>query len=244
MDNAPQDAPPPPDGADGGTVDGPQTAPPADDGPRLDVRPPSAPEPPKQDVKPADATSAKAAAVPDAPAVPSPQAAPLPSAQDDVFFHGSVSLWLGWRAILGAVVSVLLGLALLIVGLVYAGWWHPLGIYIGLPLALAGALMFGYVWLSLRCLRYKITARLIERERGILVKRVDSLDLGRVKDVQLVQNLMERILRIGTIEILSSDRSDPLMRIEAIPGPRPVYEKLRDTVIRISQKRGIIAMDR
>ena len=61
---------------------------------------------------------------------------------------------------------------------------------------------------------------------------------------QQAQNLMERMLRIGTIEVLSSDRSDPLMRIEALPVPRPVYEKLRDIVIRISQKRGIIAMDR
>lgn len=171
-------------------------------------------------------------------------ASPASADRDEVFFRGSVSLWIGWRAFSGAILAVLLGLALLVAGYTKGDWWHTAGIYVGLPLALAGVVMFGYVYLSLRCLRYKITTRLIERERGILVKRVDSLDLGRVKDVQLVQNLMERILRIGTLEILSSDQSDPLMRIEAIPSPRPVYEKLRDTVIRISQKRGIIAMDR
>jgi membrane protein YdbS with pleckstrin-like domain len=227
MDNAPREAPDQPDGADAGLSDAPQAASPADNGQRLDVRPRAESQSLKE--KPQTAKDA----------VP-----PTTSDRDEVLYQGSVSLWLGWRAIAGAIGAVLLGLALLIVGWWKAGLLYSAGVYVGLPLALAGALMFGYVYLSLRCLRYKITCRLIERERGILVKRVDSLDLGRVKDVELVQNLMERILRIGTIEILSSDRSDPLMRIEAIPAPRPVYEKLRDTVIRISQKRGIIAMDR
>ncbi len=224
MENTPREAPDTPTGV-GDAPWQPPASPAPDDEPRADMRPPTVPESPKD--KPQVSREASASAE-----------------RDEVFFHGSVSLWLGWRAITGAVLAVLLGLALLILGWWMAGGYYTAGVYIGLPLALAGGLMFGYVYLSLRCLRYKITSRLIERERGILVKRVDSLDLSRVKDVQLVQNLMERVLRIGTIEILSSDRSDPMMRIEALPTPRPVYEKLRDTVIRISQKRGIIAMDR
>jgi membrane protein YdbS with pleckstrin-like domain len=227
MDSAPREAPDQPDGADAGLSDAPQAASPTDDVQRLDVKPRAETESLKE--KPQTAKDAVPPAMAD---------------RDEVLYQGSVSLWLGWRAIAGAIGAVLLGLAVLTVGLVYGGGWQLVGVYGGLPLALAGALMFGYVYLSLRCLRYKITCRLIERERGILVKRVDSLDLGRVKDVQLVQNLMERILRIGTIEILSSDRTDPLMRIEAIPAPRPVYEKLRDSVIRISQKRGVIPLDR
>jgi membrane protein YdbS with pleckstrin-like domain len=176
---------------------------------------------------------------------PEPEPSPPEPAKGDVLiYRGTVSLWLGWRSFATAIGAAILGLTLLIAGLVYQGWLKNLGIYVGLPLFVAAALMCGYVFLSLRCLRYKITDRLIERERGILVKRVDRLDLARVKDVQLVQNLMERILRIGTIEILSSDRTDPLMRIEAIPKSRAVYEKLSDTVIKFSQKRGIIAMDR
>jgi membrane protein YdbS with pleckstrin-like domain len=227
MDNAPREAPGHPDGADAGLSGAPQAASPASDGPRLDVKPRTESESLKEEPQTAK------------DAVP-----PATSDRDEVLYQGSVSLWLGWRAIAGAIGAMLMGLALLMVGWWKAGLLYSAGIYVGLPLALAGALMFAYVYLSLRCLRYKITCRLIERERGILVKRVDSLDLGRVKDVELVQNLMERVLRIGTIEVLSSDRSDPLMRIEAIPAPRPVYERLRDSVIRISQKRGVIPLDR
>lgn len=220
MDSPTPDAP---DQANLPTGDPPQSPPASNDG-SLHVRPPQAGTPGAAPTPPADSTDA-----------------------DVVLFHGSVSLWMGWRSVAGSILAALTGLTLALLG-----WWHAkdsevwsfFGTYIGVPLFLAGVLMLGYVYLSLRCLRYKITNRLIERERGIVVKRVDSLDLSRVKDVQLVQNLMERILRIGTIEILSSDRTDPLMRIEAIPKPRPVYEKLRDTVIRISLRRGIIAMDR
>jgi len=209
------------------------TAASADDAP-IDVKPRKE-DPPKQ--KPVTDGDSKAAQ------------APPPGAEgnDEVLYRGSVSLWLGWRSFGASIAAAILGLVLLFTGIWFkkdVTFFHYLGIYVGLPLFIAALLMCGYVFLSLRCLRYKITNRLIERERGILVKRVDRLDLARVKDVQLVQNLFERVLRIGTIEILSSDRTDPLMRLEAIPKPRPIYEKLSDTVIKISQKRGIIAMDR
>ncbi len=114
----------------------------------------------------------------------------------------------------------------------------------GGALLIAGGLMVPYLVLSIRCLRYKITESLIEREKGLFIKRVDSLDLARVKDVQLRQNVLQRILKIGTLEIYSSDRSDPSMLIEDIPTPREKYEKLRNAVIKLSQRRGIISMDR
>jgi hypothetical protein len=198
------------------------------------------------DVKPPKKESGAATPPAKAESKEKPAEKPQPDSADgdEVLYHGSVSLWLGWRSFATSIAAASVGLALLITGLIYAGWLYTLGIYIGLPLLIAAALMYGYVFLSLRCLRYKITNRLIERERGIWKKYVDHVDLARVKDVQLVQSLPERMLRIGTIEIISSDRSDPEMRIEAIPKPRPIYEKLRDAVLRITQKRGIIAMDR
>ena len=112
----------------------------------------------------------------------------------------------------------------------------------GVALLLASCVMCLFTIASIRCQRYKITRRLIEREQGMVVKRVDSLDLGRVKDIELKQTLWDRMLNIGTIEVFSSDKTDPVMFIEAIPNPRPVYEKLRDAVIEISQKRGIIPL--
>ncbi|MCW8131544.1 MAG: PH domain-containing protein [Planctomycetota bacterium] len=176
----------------------------------------------------------------------------LPPAEPDakqpppeVIFKGPVSLWMGWQALFGAACAALAGLAILIYGLLLTpGTLKSVCVVAGGALLAAGSLMLPYLVWSIRCLRYTITTRLIEREKGLLFKRVDSLDLGRVKDVELTQSIVQRILKVGTIEIYSSDKTDPEMRIECIPHPRPVYEKLRDAVISLAQRRGIIPMDR
>ena len=105
---------------------------------------------------------------------------------------------------------------------------------------LATSFMFLYVLIRVRSHRYKITAKLVERESGVIVRHVDSLDLARVKDVELTQSLFDRMLNIGTIELISADRLNPDMRIEAIPNPRPIYQQLRDAVIALNQRRGIV----
>ncbi|MGD0089472.1 MAG: PH domain-containing protein [Planctomycetota bacterium] len=182
---------------------------------------------------------------PDLPPMHPPQSsepgAPKAGAADEdpTIFEGPVSQWLGFRAYFAGGLLGLLGLA----GAVWGAkenqpWlWVP-----GLALAVACGLMAAYTAASIKSRRYKITRRLIEREQGLLVKRVDSLDLGRVKDVQLKQTLWDRMLNVGTIEVFSSDKLDPDLLIEAIPNPRPVYEKLRDAVIEVSRKRGVIPM--
>lgn len=178
----------------------------------------------------------------DAPVVPAPVSAPI---KDDAppIFEGAVSLWMGAKSLAAGTLLDLLGIGAAVYGgmNLSAGFGQPLMIA-GIALLMASSLMIAYVILSIKCQRYKITRRLIEREQGLVFKRVDALDLGRVKDVQLSQSIVERGLNIGTIEIFSSDKSDPVMLIEAIPGPRPVYEKLRDAVIELSQRRGVIPM--
>ncbi|MFH0940017.1 MAG: PH domain-containing protein [Planctomycetota bacterium] len=158
-------------------------------------------------------------------------------------FAGSVSLWLGVRTFLFAGLLLILSLAFAIYGalnqrdnLGYAA------LIVGGALFLATALMVSYIIISLKTMRYTITHRLIEREQGVIFKRVDSLDLGRVKDVKLMQSLFDRLVNIGAIIIYTSDKTDPILRIEAIPNPRPVYEQLRDAVIEIGRNRGIVAM--
>jgi len=161
-----------------------------------------------------------------------------------IIFKGPVSLWMGWQSLAGASVASLTGLIALLYGVFQPASVLKQGLVIGGgALFAAGALMLPYLFFSIRTLRYTITARLIEREKGLFIKRVDSLDLARVKDVELTQSIVQRVCRIGTIEVYSSDRTDPVLRIEAIPNPRPVYEGLRDAVIQISQRRGFMPLD-
>jgi uncharacterized membrane protein YdbT with pleckstrin-like domain len=163
----------------------------------------------------------------------------------NLIYKGKVSYWLGWHALLGAAAATLAGL-----GLFTYAFWMDAGVsqnaakIVGLALLVSGAIMFGYVWLSVGSLRFTITTRIVEREQGILMKKIDTLDLGRVKDVEMTQSLMQRMLGLGSIQIISGDRVNPDLVIEDLHNPRPIYEKLRNAVIEMSQRRGIIPLDR
>lgn len=174
---------------------------------------------------------------------PRPDSGP-PSPADAVpIYDGPVSMWMGFKTFLVAALFDLAGMGLAIYGALNnkSSLSTPL-VVCGIALLIASSLMITWVILRIRTHRYKITRKLIEREQGLLMKRIDALDLGRVKDVELKQTIMDRMLNIGTIEVFSSDKTDPVMFIEAIPNPRPVYEQLRDAVIALSQKRGVIPM--
>ncbi len=199
------------------------------------VPPPSANPPPSV---PRDA----AQSIPAAPAAPI-DAPPI--------FKGSVSHWMGLKSYVAAALVMSIGIAALIFGSMenhehykglgaYAEILGKIGMVGGLALIVASGMMLLYIKLSIQANRYTITARLIERETGILVKKVDALDLGRVKHVDMKQSFLERILNVGTIEVFSGDGQELILRIEDIPDPRTVYEKLRDAVIDLSRRRGII----
>jgi uncharacterized membrane protein YdbT with pleckstrin-like domain len=186
-------------------------------------------------------------------ASPPPKVGPAPAGaappgppSGSLIYQGGVSLWLGWRALLGALLAALVGLLVWTGGLYQepGSWGRYLGVYAGLPLFVAATLMLLYVYFSLRSLHYRITTRLIERESGLFTKRVDSVDVARVKDVQLVQTMPERLLGIGGVEVFSSDQTDPVIRLEALPRARAIFEQLRDAVLEAGRRRGYMPMDR
>ena len=170
---------------------------------------------------------------------------PVSPPTDDIpIYEGPVSMWMGFKTFFVSALLDLAGLGLAIYGVLNSGSSFSSSLVIsGIALLVASCMTLTWVVLRIRTHRYKITRKLIEREQGVLTKRIDALDLSRVKDVELKQSIMERILNIGTIEVFSSDQVSPVLFIEAIPNPRPVYEQLRDAVIAIAQKRGVIPMN-
>jgi uncharacterized membrane protein YdbT with pleckstrin-like domain len=166
-----------------------------------------------------------------------------PASSDKVIYNGPVSMWMGIKTFALAAIVEIIAIALMVYGLMHReGQFGNIPVIVGGALLIASNAMLAYTILIIKTQRYKISHKLIEREYGILVKRVDSLDLGRVKDVELAQSLFQRMLGIGTIEVFSSDKTDPVMLIESLPNPRPIYEQLRDAMIEISQRRGIVPM--
>lgn len=122
-------------------------------------------------------------------------------------------------------VSVLGGLAAFGLGKItfFSSW--PLWVLglVGLP----GMLV---VFLHHVTTRYKITLRRVETERGIITKKVESLELWRVLDVRYSQSIFDRITGNGRVVLESTDKSDPKLELHGLPEHRKVFEQLREAV--------------
>lgn len=98
-----------------------------------------------------------------------------------------------------------------------------------IPIAAAAVVMFG-VHIYRRSIKFRVTSTVIEYERGVLSKRIDVVQLWRVRDVVYRQNLMDRILGIAHVEVIAQDATNPDMEIVGMPASRQLFEQLRDSI--------------
>jgi membrane protein YdbS with pleckstrin-like domain len=98
-------------------------------------------------------------------------------------------------------------------------------------------------WLVTRTTRYRITNYRIDFERGVVTKKIDTLELWHVDDISFEQGLLDRIMNVGSIKILSNDRTTPKLDLHGLPNPRAIFDQLRQRVITVKRQRGVIKMD-
>lgn len=103
------------------------------------------------------------------------------------------------------------------------GWALGLFWLVGLP---------GIAWTYLvnTTSKYKITARRVETEHGVLARKVDSLEMWRVLDVEYTQSVIDRIFNNGRIKLISTDQTNPELYLYGLPNHRQLFEQLRDAV--------------
>lgn len=109
-----------------------------------------------------------------------------------------------------------------------------------LLLPLAWAL---YRYLATACHRYELTDQRLLVRTGIVVKQVESLELYRVKDLQVSGTLMQSLFGRGRVILLSTDASCPRLVINAVANPAEVAQLVRDAVERCRAAKGVRAFD-
>ena len=102
-------------------------------------------------------------------------------------------------------------------------------LYVVIPLA-AMMLFFLGVNLYRRSMQFRVTNTVIELERGLLSKRIDVLQLWRVRDVRYKQTVSDRLLGIAHIEVYAQDATTPHLEIVGMPASRQLFEQLRDSI--------------
>jgi uncharacterized membrane protein YdbT with pleckstrin-like domain len=111
-----------------------------------------------------------------------------------------------------------------------AGW------VIAAILAAAQVVVLVVAWLRLRSTLYVITNQRVMIEQGILSKTVNEIDLRYVDDSQFFQGLSDRVLGIGNVTLISSDKSSPTYMLRSVRDPRGVRELIRAHAYQASQR--------
>ena len=78
--------------------------------------------------------------------------------------------------------------------------------------------------------RYRLSEDRLFCEKGFLNIKQDEVLLYRVRDLQLTMSLGQRIFGVGTICVVSSDKSLPHMDLVNVKDPRNVKELIHRSV--------------
>jgi len=97
----------------------------------------------------------------------------------------------------------------------------------GLGLATVVVLVLFIKALRLKMTRYEITPERIEWGRGVFDRKVDNLDMFRVIDLKMRRTVLDCIFGIGTVGIITTDKTDPKFVFEKIRGPRILYDIIK-----------------
>ena len=118
-----------------------------------------------------------------------------------------------------------------------------LALAILIPIAIGIIAIFTTTLLR-RSTRVRMTNRSVENEQGVFSKKIDVLELWRIRDVRYKQSLLDRILGIAHIEVFTKDVTTPHFEIVGMPASRDMFEKLRDSIeIQRQSKRVMGLMD-
>ena len=130
---------------------------------------------------------------------------------EEVVFEGHPS----WRAVLSFYVYGVVGAAIVAVVVAFVAS-VALGVVVGVAL-IALVILAGLVKRSATV--YVVSSQRLYIRRGMLAKRVQQTRIDRVQNVNTEQTLLNRILRVGTVDFDTAGTDDSEFRFVGIADP-------------------------
>ena len=87
--------------------------------------------------------------------------------------------------------------------------------------------------------KYTLTNKKMYIEKGILRYTLNEIQLIRVQDVLLKQSVIERLLGLGSVELVSSDRTTEDTIIGSISEPQKRKHAISETAEKYKIQRGV-----
>ena len=87
-----------------------------------------------------------------------------------------------------------------------------------------------YLGMPLSFTKYSLSEDRIFIETGLLTTNLDEILLYRVRDISMRITLWQRIFGVGSVKLVSSDRTTPEIELKNIKKPRVVKELIHSQV--------------
>jgi membrane protein YdbS with pleckstrin-like domain len=113
----------------------------------------------------------------------------------------------------------------------------------GLGLATIVVLILIIKMIRLKMIYYEVTADRIEWERGIFDRKVDNLDMFRVIDLNMRRTVFDVILGIGTVALITTDKTDPEFVFEKVRDCRLLYDVIKKASLEADKQNRVIHME-
>ena len=110
--------------------------------------------------------------------------------------------------------------------------WHDRKRILGMPISFT---------------RYALSEDRLFLKRGFLNVKLDEIVLYRVRDLRMTVSLWQRIFGVGTVMVVSTDKSIPELKLKNIRHPGEVKELIHENVEKMkiarSMRIGEMSMD-
>ncbi len=95
----------------------------------------------------------------------------------------------------------------------------------------------------LKMTRYEVSPDRIEWSRGILDRRVDNIDMFRVIDLKMRRSVIDCIFGIGTVGLITTDKTDPEFEFEKVHRPRELYDIIKRASLEADRRTSVVHLE-
>lgn len=151
--------------------------------------------------------------------------------QEEQIWHGAYSS----KAMVGQWMAAAL---LTVLAVVVGGMTGAVVIAVGAAV-LVWAILIGWYAYRRYSVHYTLTTQRLIHESGILWRTIDRIELIDIDDVTFKQGPVERAFRVGTIIVISGDKTSPELSLPGIDDVRAVADKIDDARRKERRRRGL-----
>ena len=100
-----------------------------------------------------------------------------------------------------------------------------------------------YSYLKTRFTIFELSKDRLKLKKGILTPKIDETELYRVRDYEILKPFILGLFGLGHLKLITSDKSHPIIILNAIKNPENVLELFRENVEQARKKTGTKEVD-